>query len=68
MSLSAAQLGVANLVAAGLTNQQAAARLYLSPHTIDFHLRQIFNKLGISSRVELARIVAEHRSDHENAA
>ena len=39
VSLSAAQLGVANLVAAGLTNQQAAARLYLSPHTIDFHLR-----------------------------
>ena len=68
VSLSAAQLGVANLVAAGLTNQQAATRLYLSPHTIDFHLRQIFNKLGISSRVELARMVAEHRSDHENAA
>ena len=51
-SLSAAQLGVAELVATGLTNQQAATRLYVSPHTIDFHLRQIFNKLGINSRVE----------------
>jgi DNA-binding CsgD family transcriptional regulator len=62
-SLSAAQLGVAELVATGLTNQEAATRLYVSHHTIDFHLRQIFNKLGISSRVELARIVAEQRRD-----
>jgi DNA-binding CsgD family transcriptional regulator len=46
--------------------------LYLSRHTIDFHLRQIFNKLGIRSRVELARIVAEQRIecriDPEDAA
>ena len=71
-SLSAAELGVAELVATGLTNHEAATRLYVSPHTIDFHLRQIFNKLGISSRVDLARIVteqrAERRSDHESAA
>jgi len=46
--------------------------LYVSRHTIDFHLRQIFNKLGINSRVELARLVAEHRAerrtDREDAA
>ena len=71
-SLSAAQLGTAELVASGLTNREAATRLYVSRHTVDFHLRQIFNKLGINSRVELARLVAEHRaerrSDREDAA
>jgi DNA-binding CsgD family transcriptional regulator len=62
-SLTAAELGVAELVAAGLTNREAARRLYLSPHTIDFHLRRVFGKLGISSRVALARIVADHRTE-----
>ena len=66
-SLSAHQLGVAALVATGLTNQEAATRLYrVAPHH-DFHLRQIFNKLGINSRVELARIVAEQQRDRHDA-
>jgi DNA-binding CsgD family transcriptional regulator len=47
------------LVAQGLSNQQAAERMYVSVHTVAFHLKQIFRKLGISSRVELARLVAE---------
>lgn len=58
-TLSPAEHGIAKLVAAGLTNQEAGARLFLSRHTIDFHLRQIFNKLGVRSRVELTRIVVE---------
>jgi DNA-binding CsgD family transcriptional regulator len=66
-SLTAAQLGVAELVSGGLTNGQIAARLYLSPHTIDFHLREIFAKLTIESRVELARIVSEHAADERAA-
>jgi hypothetical protein len=45
---------VSHLVAQGLTNSQAAERMFLSRHTIDFHLRQIFRKLAIASRVELA--------------
>jgi DNA-binding CsgD family transcriptional regulator len=51
---------VARVVAEGLTNAKAAERMFLSRHTIDFHLRQIYCKLGISSRVELTRLVLEH--------
>jgi len=54
-SLTAAELAVAEKVAQGLTNREAAAHLYLSPHTIDFHLRQVFRKLDVRSRVELTR-------------
>jgi DNA-binding CsgD family transcriptional regulator len=59
-SLRSSELGIAELVAAGLTNREVAARLFVSPHTVDFHLRQIFRKLSISSRIELARLVIEH--------
>jgi DNA-binding CsgD family transcriptional regulator len=48
---------VAELVAEGLTNGEAAARMFLSPHTIDFHLRQVFRKLDVGSRVELTRLI-----------
>jgi DNA-binding CsgD family transcriptional regulator len=46
---------VADLVAAGLTNREVAARLYLTQKTVEFHLRNIFRKLGVRSRTELAR-------------
>lgn len=58
-SLTDAERRVATVVAVGRTNAQAAAELYLSRHTVDFHLRQIYRKLAIGSRVELARIVAD---------
>lgn len=54
--LTAAERLVAGLVADGLTNREVARRLSLSRHTIDFHLRQIYRKLGVRSRVELARV------------
>jgi hypothetical protein len=52
---------VAELVADGLTNRDVGARLFLSPHTIDFHLRQIYRRLGVRSRVELARLAGPPR-------
>ncbi|MBV9952611.1 MAG: helix-turn-helix transcriptional regulator [Acidimicrobiia bacterium] len=55
-SLTDTERTVAELVAEGLTNQQVAGRMYLSRHTVDFHLRHVFRKLGIESRVMLARV------------
>jgi DNA-binding CsgD family transcriptional regulator len=57
-SLTGTERAVADLVAAGLTNRQVATRMFLSPHTVAFHLRHIFRKLEVSSRVELARQLA----------
>jgi DNA-binding CsgD family transcriptional regulator len=62
-SLTDTEHSVAGLVAEGLTNRQVAGRMFLSPHTIDFHLRQIFRKLDIGSRVELTRQVVERDSE-----
>jgi DNA-binding NarL/FixJ family response regulator len=50
---------VAEAVGTGLTNAQAAQRLFVSPYTVDYHLRQIFLKLGISSRVQLAAFLRQ---------
>ncbi|XVQ08136.1 LuxR C-terminal-related transcriptional regulator [Spirillospora sp. CA-255316] len=58
-SLTGTELQVARLVAEGLTNRQAAERLFLSTHTVAFHLRQIFRKMDVSSRVELTRLTLE---------
>jgi DNA-binding CsgD family transcriptional regulator len=43
-----------------LTNRQAAERLFMSPYTVDTHLRSIFRKLAVNSRVELTRIALMH--------
>ncbi|GHB11313.1 hypothetical protein GCM10010330_76690 [Streptomyces tendae] len=56
--LSRSELGVARLIAHGATNREAAQRLFLSPHTVNTHLRHVFEKLGVRSRVQLARLYA----------
>jgi DNA-binding CsgD family transcriptional regulator len=58
-SLRTSELGIAALVADGLTNREIGARLFMSRHTVGYALRQIFRKLSIGSRIELARLVAE---------
>jgi len=60
--LTDTQRMVAELVTDGLTNRGVGAQLFLSPHTVDFHLRQIYRKLGVRSRVELARLAGPSRA------
>jgi len=57
LELTATERQVAAIIAEGATNREAAVRLFLSPHTVDYHLRQIFRKLRVTSRVELTRLV-----------
>jgi DNA-binding NarL/FixJ family response regulator len=56
--LTAREREIAGLVAAGRTNREVAEQLVLSAKTVEAHLRNIYAKLGIRSRVELAREVA----------
>jgi DNA-binding NarL/FixJ family response regulator len=54
--LTESEFAVVSLVARGATNREVAERLYLSPYTVNSHLRHVFVKLGIRSRVELAHL------------
>jgi DNA-binding CsgD family transcriptional regulator len=59
-ALTTSELTVARLVAEGLTNREVAERLFVSPHTVNSHLRHVFWKLGINSRVELTRLARDY--------
>jgi DNA-binding CsgD family transcriptional regulator len=56
--LTPQQLRIARCIADGATNREVASRLFLSPRTVDYHLRNIFTRLGISSRAELSRLLS----------
>lgn len=56
--LSSHELQVAALVCRGATNREAATALFVSPKTVDYHLGNIYRKLGIRSRTELTRLLA----------
>ncbi len=64
-SLTETERSVIELVAKGLTNREAAERLFLSHHTVGFHLRSIYRKLDVTSRVDLTRLVLEHDTERE---
>jgi len=62
LSLTPAERDVARLVAEGLTNKEIAARLFVSPRTVQTHLTHMYGKLGLTSRVQLAQQAARHAS------
>jgi DNA-binding CsgD family transcriptional regulator len=55
--LTPQELQIARLLASGMTTREAAAAVFLSPKTIEYHLRHVYRKLGIRSREELARAI-----------
>jgi len=61
-SLTETERRVTHLAAEGLSNRQIASQMFLSVHTIAFHLRRIFCKLDLTSRVQLASLVAQQAS------
>ena len=64
-SLTKRELEIAELITDRMTNPQIAEKLFLSKKTIETHIRNVFHKLGVSSRVEVARVVEHER--HERA-
>jgi DNA-binding NarL/FixJ family response regulator len=66
-SLTKRELEIAALATDRKTNREIAAALFLSGKTVESHMRNIFNKLGVSSRVEVARAVEHDRREREGA-
>ena len=66
-SLTKRELEIAGLVTDRMTNREIATALFLSDKTIESHIRNIFHKLGVSSRVDVARAVERERRTHEEA-
>ncbi len=58
--LSAREVEVLQLIALGLTNRQVAERLFLSPRTVEQHLRSVYNKLGFSTRAAATAFALRH--------
>jgi len=62
-AMTKSELAVAELAADGLTNREIAERLFVSTHTVNTHLRHVFAKLQVNSRVDLTRLATERSSE-----
>jgi DNA-binding CsgD family transcriptional regulator len=61
--LTPQELRIAELVAEGGSNREVAEHLFISPRTVGYHLARVYQKLGVSSRTRLARVLSEHELD-----
>lgn len=59
-TLTAQERQIAELLSEGQTTRAAATALFLSPKTVEYHLRHVYTKLGVRSRAELTEALAEH--------
>jgi DNA-binding CsgD family transcriptional regulator len=62
VELTAREAQIAWLARDGLSNPEIGTRLFLSPRTVQYHLRNVFTKLGISSRGQLYRVLPRSRA------
>ena len=65
-ALTSAEAAVAQLASEGKTDREIAETLFISPHTVNTHLRHIFDKLGVNSRISLTRMAEALRARRAN--
>ena len=61
--LTARETQIAQLAGDGMSNQEIATQLFMSPRTVEYHLHKVFSKLGISSRNQLHSVMAVRKNE-----